>query len=153
MAWETADGRVVEALQARLQTISTAAGYYHTVKATSVVVDPTLLLEVPITELPALMLEPRPADVSPLMGHTRRVQRVRITVWGRVDGPSTEAKRRAAYRLARDIERAVSQDRTLGGTVVQAVTDAPDILLGPPPSRAAIVALDIEAVYERAEAA
>lgn len=121
-------------LQAALQQITLAGGYFNDVKTTSVTLDPVALELVPSTEVPRLIVAGRIEPVNRDFAGSRPVQvkdRWRYVIAGRIDAPGgadTSARNTVCAQLEADIEKALAVDpqRTdlatlTGGTVLQAL--------------------------------
>ena len=117
-------------LQAALQRISTAGGYFYDVKPSSVVLDAQNLTGVNLTDVPFLVVGHQVEPVTRDFNSSRPVavkDRWRFMLAGRVDAPGfdTSVKQTALSQFEADIEKALTVDpqrldlNTLTGGVCQ----------------------------------
>lgn len=108
-------------MQAALQQIARASGYFTDVKATSVVLNPVMLQAVPVTETPWVNVGHLIAPVPPRNFATTRptaiLDRWRFTLEAAIDAPGTDnaSKLTAMANFAADVEVALCVDLQRGG--------------------------------------
>lgn len=114
---------IVLNMQAALQAISTAAGYFNDIKPTSVVLDAQALAPVSPTEVPFIVLGHMVEPVNREWGRSRSgvlgaiQDRWRIVLEARVDAPGlgTARKLTALTNFEADVEKALTLDLQRGG--------------------------------------
>lgn len=132
MSWDTRDGQVLNALAAKLRAMTIAGGYHYDVKPTSVVTELVNILTVPETELPFFMVEPTPGgmrDWHPA-NELEVIFPVLITARVMANGTASDRKFQAGLNLLGDLERALTQDITLGGLLFDLRVQPAEPLVG-----------------------
>lgn len=144
---------IVLNLQTALQGIAQAAGYFNTVKATSVVLDPVALLTVPATEVPFIVVGHHQVAVSRTWtSRPNAFQDVtRFTLQTRFDAPGTDVARKVtAYtQWIADIEVAVAADITRGGVALDTKVEQAQPYFGLPNENICYAEIPIEIRWQR----
>lgn len=152
MAFDSQRGKVLAALIARFQAMTVAGGYHYDVQADSVVSDPVNILTVPEPLLPFFLVEPSPSSRTYWPAMRLKIE-AHFLVTARVmanDGTSPTRKVEAGENLIADVERAIGQDITLGGLVIDARLQEPDgPMVGLGTNNNVFVLVDIATMYTR----
>ena len=136
-------------MQTTLQGITRANGYFNDIKATSVVLDPTSLEQVPDTELPFIVLDVEENGINGYSGISKPNAIKRdwtVPLRAMLIAPDTDssAKRRAAWQFYADVETALAVDPQRGQTVMYTYVQWPSaIACGLPSQRKVYVEIPI----------
>jgi len=132
MPWDTHDGQILAAIAAKLRTMTVAGGYHYDVKATSVVTELVNILTIPETELPFFMVEPTPGGIRDWQPANQIEVILPVLITGRVmaNGTASDRKFQAGLNLLGDVERALTQDITLGGLLFDLRVQPAEPLVG-----------------------
>lgn len=122
-------------LQATLQGISAASGYFNTIKASSVVLDPVELQTVPSSEVPYIVLASEVAGQNQYTTSKPTAIRNEFTVplHARIDVPGSPdglKLRTAAWQFYADVETALAKDPFRSATVMFTYVEWPTFHFG-----------------------
>lgn len=114
--------QIVLSMQTALRAIQQSSGYNYSILSTSVLVDPSNIVTAPLTETPVMVLGHRIEPVDRDFKGTKPTSvqdRWRITIEAIVDVENdlddNSKKMAARFRLAQDVEKALTQDLQRGG--------------------------------------
>lgn len=149
---------IVLNMQTALQGISTAAGYFNTVKLTSVVLDPIALTMESPTELPFVVIGHLIEPVDQVFtsrggigGRSAMLLTDRIILEAALDAPGTSTARKltAIAQFAADVEVALVKDVSRGGWAMDTRVKQFTSFVGLPAQSRCFVQVPIEIKYGR----
>lgn len=146
---------IVLNMQTALQAITASAGYFNTIKPTSVVLDAVALMSVSPTELPYIVLGHRVEPIERSFATSRPVaiqDRWRITLEARIDQPGTGSARKLTVlsQLEADIEKALTVDPQRGGLALYTYVQQGTRYTGLPDQDMTYLEIPVEVLLQRA---